>query len=190
MTIELKIDDVPGGSEAFYDAASPDTYFIHPWPRGNGARASCLDLLKRLHNVKSDFATVTPETVQLYSKHIKERRTTLHQQVQKWLHEKYEPPVDIFPTEEIRRSKAKRFEYLAEESRFARENYLSTGALLQNTMLVDCMKYVYLNDGGHTGRRIQEIPAPTPKQLIVLIYVAKLREISVKHHFIKLYSTN
>ncbi|KAG2215207.1 hypothetical protein INT45_003528 [Circinella minor] len=162
-TIELRIDDVPGGSEAFYDAASPDTYFIHPWPRGNGARASCLDLLKRLHN---------------YSKHIKERRTTLHQQVQKWLHEKYEPPVDIFPTEKIRRSKAKRFEYLAEESRFARENYLSTGALLQNTMLVDCMKYVYLNDGGHTGRRIQEIPAPTPKQLIVLIYVALLYKLT------------
>ncbi|KAI7846840.1 hypothetical protein BDC45DRAFT_562686 [Circinella umbellata] len=62
---ELKIDDVPGGSEAFYDAASPDTYFIHPWPRGNIARASCLDLLKRLHNVKSGFATVTSETVQL-----------------------------------------------------------------------------------------------------------------------------
>ncbi|KAI9255271.1 hypothetical protein BDA99DRAFT_540184 [Phascolomyces articulosus] len=185
--IELKINDVPGGEDSFYETAALDTYFVHPWPNGNGARAACLDLLKRLHNEKSNLATVTPETVHLvwialgdtlYSQHIKSRRTTLHQQVEKWLHHFYDPPMDIFPSQEIFNSKPKKFEFLAEDSRFARKHYLSTGSLLQNPMLVDCMRYIYLNDGGHMDRRISMIPDPVPKHLIVLIYVTILYKLA------------
>ncbi|KAI7847923.1 hypothetical protein BDC45DRAFT_575371 [Circinella umbellata] len=124
-----------------------------------------------------------------YSKHIKTRRTTLHQQVDKWLHHHFEPPIETFPTQEIAWNKTKKFEYVAEDSRFARKNYLTTGALLQNPMLVDCMKYVFLNDGGHTDRRIPEIPDPAPKQLIVLIYVTILYRLA-KYSKCALYTEN
>ncbi|KAI7848755.1 hypothetical protein BDC45DRAFT_540666 [Circinella umbellata] len=186
---ELKINDVPSGENSFYEAAALDTYFVHPWPSGNSARASCLDLLKRLHNEKSDLATVTPETIKLYSKHIKMRRTTLHQQVDKWLHHHFEPPIETFPTQEIAWNKTKKFEYLAEDSRFVSffvyykntchyvsqvEVLIMNGWIKLNPMLVDCVKYVYLNDRGHTDGRIPQIPDPAPKQLIVLIYVTIL----------------
>ncbi|KAI7846609.1 hypothetical protein BDC45DRAFT_542725 [Circinella umbellata] len=201
--IDLKINDVPSGENSFYEAAALDTYFVHPWPSGNSTRASCLDLLKRLHNEKSDLATVIPETVKLYSKHIKTRRTTLHQQVDKWLHHHFEPQLKLFLHKKLLGTKQKSlstwqrihglfrslFTINIPVTIFARKNYLTTGALLQNPMLVDCMKYVFLNDGGHTDRRIPEIPDPAPKQLIVLIYVTILYRLA-KYSKCALYTEN
>ena len=56
--------------------------------------------------------------------------------------------------------------------RFARRNFESTGRLLQNPCLVDCMKYVCLNKNGGSSPRLTEIPNPIPKPLLVRTYVA------------------
>ncbi|KAG2212514.1 hypothetical protein INT45_001441 [Circinella minor] len=165
--INLKGVDDP--KNTFADAAAPDTYLLQAWPQGAESRTFATNVLKKIKGVVNEERRATPDMVKKYCKLVKSRRTTFHSQVKQWIlnYEKW-------PTEEAPSSPQQKYEYLATNSRFARRNFESTGRLLQNPCLVDCMKYVCLNKNGGSSPRLTEIPNPIPKPLLVLTYVAIL----------------
>ncbi|KAI8138656.1 hypothetical protein BJV82DRAFT_673407 [Fennellomyces sp. T-0311] len=168
---ELTYDRIEGGEVSFKNMAAKDAYILNAWPTSTNEWVPALEALKKVNNVSPNDTrcyTTTPRCVKLYTKTVKSRRTTFHSQVNKWIH-KYQFPVHDIPNMPV--------DYYGDkhcfdsQNRFAQKNYATKGALLQNTCLADCIRYVLLNDNAGP-RRMEQIPSPVPKELMALTYVA------------------
>ncbi|ORY93718.1 hypothetical protein BCR43DRAFT_506992 [Syncephalastrum racemosum] len=126
-----------GGLKEFQRQAAKDTYLVNAWPKQPVACAQALALMKELCNIEDrTTCTITSGIVTKYSTLIKSWRTTLHSQVDTWIHKEFKYPMDIFPNVETATDRRQSLSYLAEKSRFARKNYSTSGALLQNKCLL------------------------------------------------------
>ncbi|KAI9243499.1 hypothetical protein BDA99DRAFT_530324 [Phascolomyces articulosus] len=169
--------------ERYARAASKWIYMHDGFPDEDSAYDGSLSALKEINNISvsdmNDIYVPDQTIVKNFLSLVRKRRGTCHKQVETWIR-KYAFPVDSFESLPSDAAKDIRnvYKYLLENMRFGRENYEKDGRLLLNNCLVDCLKYVMLNNTSSSSRlgRIESVTRPLIAIIFSMIYyhLAKL----------------
>ncbi|KAI9243681.1 hypothetical protein BDA99DRAFT_530035, partial [Phascolomyces articulosus] len=158
-------------------------YMHNGFPDEDSVYDGSLSALKEINNISvsdmNDIYVPDQTIVKNFLSLVRKRYGTCHKQVEIWIC-KYAFPVNSFESLPSDAAKDIRnvYKYLLENMQFGWENYEKDGQLLLNNYLVDCLKYVMLNNTSSSSclRRIESIIWPLIAIVFSMIYyhLAKL----------------